>query len=366
MQVTSASVVIATYNRASRLRETLHTLQSMTPPPDCRVEIVIVDNNSTDITRQVVDEAAAAGPHPVRYLHESRQGKSFALNTALACVSSDIVALTDDDVIPAHDWLHRIVGRFRAHDVTFVFGKVLPRWAVMPPPELLTKRARDIWGPLALLDYGDAATEYVPESTAQPLPIGANLSFARHALVAIGGWRTDLGKVNNTLISGEDHEIFVRLRRRGLYRGWYEPEAAVRHYVPAERLTRRYFRRWFYWHGKTQAIMICDVFPSVDFARVPKILGVPRFLYRLGLAQFARYGWTLRRRSPLETLVEEMRALQFIGLYVECWRRARRRKGTDSWPAIDTAVLARPLNYVEHSTSGSRPEGRPVPTTGTV
>src|SRR5205085_8446318 len=64
------------------------------------------------------------------------------------------------------------------------------------------------------------------------------------------------GKVNNTLISGEDHEIFMRLRRRSLYAGYYDPELTVRHYVPPGRLTRRYFRQWYFWHGKTQALKI--------------------------------------------------------------------------------------------------------------
>ena len=90
--------------------------------------------------------------------------------------------------------------------------------------ERLTRQAQDIWGPLALVDYGDAPTAYAADNTGQRLPIGANLAFSRAALVAAGGWRTDLGKVNNTLISGEDHEIFLRLRRRGLYAGYYDPE----------------------------------------------------------------------------------------------------------------------------------------------
>ena len=135
-------------------------------------------------------------------LRESAQGKSLALNRGLERASGDIIALTDDDVWPDVQWLHRIVSRFRERDVTFVFGKVLPRWGTTPPPDLLTTSAQDIWGPLALVDYGDEATEYVADKTGQRLPIGANLAFRRDAIVKAGGWRTDLGKVNNTLTSG--------------------------------------------------------------------------------------------------------------------------------------------------------------------
>ena len=146
----------------------------------------------------------------------------------------------------------------------------------------------------------------------------------------IGGWRTDLGKVNNTLISGEDYEIFMRLRRSRLYAGLYDPELTVRHYVPAERLTRRYFRQWFYWHGKTEALMLDDLFPNIDMAKVPRVGGVPRFLYRHGLLQLWKYLTALPSKSALDVLIEELRTLQFLGLYLERWRRVGRREPCDN------------------------------------
>ena len=324
MKVTSASVLICTYNRARLLRETLRALCAMTPAEDVRVEIIVVDNNSTDNTPLVIAEAARHSPIPVIGLRETAQGKSFALNRGLEAATGDIIALTDDDVWPAPGWLNRIVSAFRAREVTFVFGKVLPRWGTLPPAELLTLKAQDIWGPLAIVDYGDEPVDYVAASTGQRLPIGANLAFARDALRTIGGWRTDLGKVNNTLISGEDHEIFMRLRRFNLYAGYYDPEIAVRHFVPAARLTRSYFRRWFFWHGKTQALMLDDLYPDLDMGRVPRIFGVPRFLYRQGGEQLWLWLRSLGRGDALQVLTEELRALQHVGVILECWRRRRR------------------------------------------
>jgi glucosyl-dolichyl phosphate glucuronosyltransferase len=326
MNVASASVLICTYNRARLLRETLAALQSMTPPADCSAEILVVDNNSTDNTAAVVAEASRMGPMPVVYLRESSQGKSFALNRGLADARGDIIALTDDDVLPAPDWLALIVEAFRGREVSFVFGKVLPLWGAVPPPELLTPRAQAIWGPLAICDYGDAAVEYPPTRFDQRLPIGANLAFARRALAEIGGWRTDLGKVNNTLISGEDHEIFLRMRRSGHYAGYYDPRIWVRHYVPPSRLTRRYFRQWFYWHGKTQGLMLEDLFPGVDVATVPVIAGVPRFLYRQSVQQLRAYGRALVREDALGRLIEELNALRYLGLFAERWKRRQWRR----------------------------------------
>jgi glycosyltransferase involved in cell wall biosynthesis len=324
MTVTSATVLVCTYNRAALLRDTLAALQSMTRPANCAVEIIVVDNNSTDNTSGVIAALQSDPRVPIVSLHERKQGKSFALNRGLAAARGDIIALTDDDVIPDCEWLCRIVEAFRSRAVTFVFGKVLPRWSITPPPELLTTPAQDIWGPLALVDYGDVATDYTAASCGQRLPIGANLAFARHALVAAGGWRTDLGKVDNTLISGEDHEIFSRLRRLDLYAGYYDPDIVVRHYVPARRLTRAYFRDWFYWSGRTRALMLDALYPEIDLERVPRIGGVPRFLFRQALQQFGRWLWTRRPgAAALPALVEELRLLQYAGLIAQCSKTQR-------------------------------------------
>jgi glycosyltransferase involved in cell wall biosynthesis len=321
VKVASASILICTFNRARLLRETLAALQAMTPPPGCEAEIIVVDNNSTDNTSLVVEEAIRHSRIPIIGLAEPRQGKSFALNRALEAARGDILALTDDDVLPDREWLNRIVVHFRGRDLTFVFGKVLPRWACTPPPEMLTPKAQDIWGPLAIVDYGDDAVDYVAASRGQRLPIGANLAFARQAIVTIGGWRTDLGKVNNTLISGEDHEIFMRLRRFGLYSGYYDPLVTVRHFVPAARLTRTYFRQWFFWLGKTHALMLNDLYPELNMPEVTRIGGVPRFLLRQSLEQIARWLRSLAGGDALTTFIEELRALQYIGLLVQCWRQ---------------------------------------------
>jgi glucosyl-dolichyl phosphate glucuronosyltransferase len=322
VNVSSLSVLICTFNRAALLGETLAALNAMEAPDACSVEIVVVDNNSTDDTAAVVAASRARARFPIVLIHERQQGKSFALNAGLAAAAGDVLALTDDDVLPAADWLVRIVSAFRAQNVTFVFGKVLPRWQTTPPPELLTPPAQAIWGPLAIVDYGDTPSHYTPTSRGQRLPIGANLAMLRSVLVATGGWRTDLGKVNNTLISGEDHEIFLRLRRCGYYAGYYDPEIVVHHLVPTQRLSRRYFRRWFFWHGKTAALMLDDLYPELDMPAVPRVAGAPRFIYRQALGQCVRWAAT-RLSDPLTAFIEELRVLWLVGLFVECWRRRK-------------------------------------------
>ena len=326
MNVSAVTVLICTYNRASYLKQTLEAILAAPRRSDYQAELIVVDNNSTDETGRVVEQAAARASMPVRYAFEERQGKSFALNRGLHMAIGDVIAHTDDDVWPEPEWLDRIVDAFREHDITFAFGKVLPRWGQQPPPELLTPRAHEIWGPLAILDYGDEVLPYRPDDTTLRLPVGANLAFARQMLIDSGGWRTDLGKVNNSLISGEDHEIFHRMRRLNLYAGLYDPAIAVRHYVPARRLTRTYFRRWFYWHGKTLARMPQEIFYDLDFKRVPHFMGVPRFLYRQFLQQLWQWARVLGQRDALTVLIEELRTIQHLGYFSQCWEWSLRRK----------------------------------------
>lgn len=321
-EVHSISVLICSYNRAPLLEQALEKLASATVPDACAVEIVVVDNNSTDSTVDVVARAAAAGPLPIRYVLERQQGKSFALNSGLSVAQGDVIALTDDDVLPGADWLVRIAANFRAEDIVFVFGKVLPRWEVPPPPEMLTRRARDIWGPLALIDYGDDVVRYDAASFGRKrLPIGANLAIRRDAIERIGGWRTDLGKVDNTLIAGEDHELCVRLYRAGLYAGTYDPTVEVRHLVPTSRLTRDYFRRWFYWHGRTIARMADAVYLDLDLTRVPSVWGVPRFVYREFIQQIGRWLRRVGRADALALLAEEVKLVEYLGFFAATFNR---------------------------------------------
>jgi hypothetical protein len=95
----------------------------------------------------------------------------------------------------------------------------------------------------------------------------------------------------------------------------------VRHFVPGDRLTRRYFRRWFFWHGKTHALMLDDLYPEIDMASVPRIAGVPRFAYRQSFQQLGRWLRTLGSSDAIAALIEELHLIRYLGLFVQCWSR---------------------------------------------
>ena len=330
MTVTSLSVLICTYNRAQLLGETLAALTRCARPPGVRLEIVVVNNRSTDDTRLTVERAAAGSPIPIHYAEEMQPGKAFALNHGLTIVSGDVVALTDDDVIPCVDWIARMAAAFEGRDITFAFGRILPRWpSTRQSAAALIGGHQEIWGPFGLVDYGRELTEYPPDRLhEQRLPMGANVGFRRDVLLRAGGWRSDLGKPDGSLIQGEDHEIMLRLWKLGLYNGLYDPEMTVAHYIRPETTTPQYFRRWFFSNGRSVARMDREYFSvsyNLDVTQVPRLLGVPRFLFRETLHEIRHWGQSLLRGDAERRFVHELLALRHLGTITEYWRRGLSR-----------------------------------------
>src|SRR5919106_4321342 len=200
------SVVIATRDRARLLASTLEAL-SRQESPGCPFEILIVDNGSIDDTPGVVAAAAARGPAPVMYLSETGPGKSRALNNAVAHARGDLLVLTDDDVLPSPGWLAAYVRAFSETGADFAAGRILPQWEA-PPPRWMSPA---LHGVLAIPDGGTRRLTLGKGVNDQIMPIGANMAIRRHVLDRIGGWNPDLGKLQGTLRTGEDHEFALKM-----------------------------------------------------------------------------------------------------------------------------------------------------------
>lgn len=245
----TASIIIATYNRAALLDECLRHLASS--PFSAGDEVIVCDNGSTDGTASVVRRHAAAYPVPLRYVLERTPGKSYAVATGLALASGEIAAFTDDDVNVEPGWLDALKAALAAPGVALAGGPVAPRWEHAAPSwlRLRPQGYGRLAAPLGLLDYGPA-----PEPLGPRTLLGASMAARRSVLVAHGGFATHLGKLRGTLLSGEDDDLCRRVQAAG-YRAMYVPEARVRHWVPSYRLRLAYFLGWFYWSGITNATL---------------------------------------------------------------------------------------------------------------
>jgi glycosyltransferase involved in cell wall biosynthesis len=301
------SVVISTYNRVEVLPRALTSATSQDLDPE-QYEVIVVDNNSTDGTREVV-ESLRRGGLPLTYVFEPRQGVSYGRNTGIELASGPIVAFTDDDVRVSRDWLSTIVSVLAEHpEVACVGGKILPQWPG-PVPSWLT---REHWAPLALVDYGDEPV-YVDANRRLCL-LTANAAYRRDVLFHLGMFSPDVQTLGRAAAC-EDHELLLRLWRAG-GRGLYWPALMTMSDVAPERLHRRYHRQWHQRHGRFSAIMRDEAMEQTRYGRV---LGAPAHIYRQAAGALA--GWVGRaaRLDSAGAFSHEMHLRTCIGFLVSRW-----------------------------------------------
>lgn len=340
------SVVIATHNRAVDLRGTLDSLAGLRP--DGEWEVVVVDNNSTDDTPKAVEQATTSFPVALRYIFEPVPGRSAALNTGIAAAHGDIIVTTDDDVRVEPDWLTHAGGALARLRCDYVGGRVLPIWGG-PRPAWLPDRPSRHWAVIALLDYGPEPVEFTKR-----MPLGVNMAFRRDAFERVGGWDPRIGRKAGTLLGQEVREWCIRARTKGV-RGFYAPELVLRHIIPANRLNKAYFRRWFYWRGISRALlyqqhgfdMESPQETTLDFSRVAHLAGVPRYLFRTLAGNVKGLAVASARRDPLAAFEHELWLWMFAGILRQRWRD---RRTPFDWhatpgPGTDVSLPSAPRSF---------------------
>ncbi len=240
------SVIVCTYNRRQMLDCALERILRSKMPLSVPWELLVVDNNSSDGTCEIVEKHASLHPGRIRYVHEARQGKSFALNSAVRESRGKVLAFTDDDVLVEEGWLWNLTACLHSAEWAGTGGRIIPTWD-QPIPRWLSTSNVLIRGALVALDLGSE-----PVAMAQA-PIGANMAYRREVFEKHGLFRTDLGRTGSSLMACEDTEFGQRLLHRG-EKLRYEPSAVVYHPVPQNRVNKKYFLAWSYGHGQSELI----------------------------------------------------------------------------------------------------------------
>jgi glycosyltransferase involved in cell wall biosynthesis len=266
-------------------------------------------------------------PVPLRYLFEPTQGKSNALNTGMSATAARIIVFTDDDVRVPGRWLEEAVGPLLARgDIDYTGGPVRPLWGATPPAWL--DERGNLGGTIAVKDHG--ADPFVFEER-RKTPLGVNMAVRRSLIERIGGFRPDLGRNGKSLLGQEQAEFFYRSRQAGAI-GLYVPGMVLEHVVPASRLTRRYFRRWWYWKGVSHARLHRihrQTELGIDLLRTPRLAGIPRFLFGNALRDGLSWARAALRGDRRRTAEHAWMLAYFLGYCREC----RASSATASLPA---------------------------------
>ena len=165
-------------------------------------------------------------------------------------------------------------------------------------------------------------------------PLGVNLAFKREAFDRSGLWDPGIGRKAGTLLGQEVREWMLRARDAGL-RGMYAPKMVVHHVIPEDRLQKRYFRRWFYWHGVSRA-MLYQQHPidmhapeetSIDFSKVHLFFGVPRYMYRSCFRSAIAMVKTGFDGEEVACFEHELALWFFLGVLRQRWKDRNRPPG---------------------------------------
>lgn len=289
------SVIICTYNRSESLKDTLESIEALFIPEGLQWELIIVDNNSTDNTKKIVEHFADTSKVRTHYVFESHQGLSFARNAGIRHAQGEIIAFTDDDVIVEKNWLRFIAETFVKYNVDCVSGKILPIWLSERPDWL----SDDLLKVLAILDHGDQVHNFTG-STSERLPFGANFSFKKNIF-------TKNGFFNEKLAPGEDQEMFQRLLTAD-GKAIYNANIVVHHKIPPERLTKAYFRSWHHKDGKVSA--------ELEYHSRLKVFGIPGYIVKQALWTLSKYLYSKAIFNEHKAFINELKLRYFGSLFL--------------------------------------------------
>lgn len=307
------SVIVCTYNRCENLPACFAALEAQRGTHGVPWEVVVVDNNSTDETRESVERAAQASTLDIRYVFEPEQGLSAARNAGIGHARGDYLTFIDDDIRVERDWLAAIADTFRRYHCDVVGGRIHVE-AAQPLPVWITP---EMYGFLGHRDFGEEPDTMDGVSR---FPFGGNMAIRREIFEQVGLFDTELGRkgegrVRAELLKGEETEFFRRVAGHGgTFR--YEPAALVKHHILPHQLRKRFFRTLQFNAGVQKAGSDPSTYRRCVF-------GIPLFLFRQASVAAGRYVGQVLTAGTNKAFRQQSILAYFLGLVVGYWNRSR-------------------------------------------
>jgi glycosyltransferase involved in cell wall biosynthesis/GT2 family glycosyltransferase len=308
------SVVICafTLERIDRIAAAIESLEAQTVAPH---EIVLVIDHSPEL------EATCRRRWPeVRVLaNREQQGLSGARNTGLAESAGEVVAFLDDDAAAEADWIEVLARAYDDGGVLGAGGAVRPVWDERRPG----------WFPPEF-DWVVGCTHSGMPRERQGVRnlVGANMSFRRDALVEVGGFRHELGRIGTIPAGCEETDLCIRIAKRHPEATiLYDPAASVGHSVPVARARLSYFSSRCRAEGRSKAILAGLVGSDAGLAEERSYVRrtLPLGFLR-GLADAARGDLDGVKRAAMLVFGLFATTAGYLGARREARRIARRRE----------------------------------------
>jgi len=233
------TVAIPTYNGEKRLPEVLDKLRSQTGTGAIGWEVLVVDNNSSDGTAEVVRQYQQnwLSGVPLRYCLETQQGAAFARQKAVQESQAELIGFLDDDNVPKLNWVSEAVKFAREHPQAGAYGSQIHGiFEAEPPPHF-----ERIKGFLAITERGSQPHLYAPKM--KMLPPSAGLVVRRRAwLENVPPQMLLTGRVGGQMLASEDLEV-LRYIQKAHWEVWYNPDMVIDHLIPRSRLEKDYLMK---------------------------------------------------------------------------------------------------------------------------
>ena len=230
------SIIICSYNRASYISDALTSLYNQSSGLD-DFEVIIVDNNSTDNTKDVYTLWRQANAKGVfTFISETKQGASFARNTGAAIANGEWVCFMDDDAVATVDYVKNILRHIQDQPLIVGFGgRIIPKY-IPAEPKWMSYYVSSLVGNF---DYAPTACAFGNGK----YPLESNMIVKKSVYEQIGGFNVNLPGVVGTLrIGGEGKELFYKIIALG-HTIYYDPSICVHHVVEVKKLTPEYMYR---------------------------------------------------------------------------------------------------------------------------
>ncbi|MCF6184511.1 MAG: glycosyltransferase [Bacteroidales bacterium] len=211
------SVVICAYNRAEFLYKSLTALNNQTANKNV-YQVIVVDNNSTDNTKQICLQFIKDNPDfHLKYYTETKQGLSFARNKGIEVSDTELISYIDDDGIAREDYVENLLKAFEENSkYSALGGKVEPIYENGKEPLWMSKY---VFGIVSKVDYGNKQKKFPKK-----FPVGCNMAFKKDILIKIGGFNTDL------VYRGDEKYVFLKLNKANV-KTLYAPNVFVNHFI---------------------------------------------------------------------------------------------------------------------------------------